>query len=244
VRRAPAAQSAAWGLAAPALAIVCTGIVAAACNAGDGSTGSDDDSTPEPTCVAAHAVTVADRALIGEASPYPADGMLRAEEAELAASPELRRAAAWRAVERATAPIPLATALPALPSATMPRWHTWYGKDDVGRLFHHMYEGIGEARRATRDRFDDDELDAAFGWNPQAVFEDPAWPEDRLAEYIASLDTEAELGATGGIGRVGYSPGAARHFLRSYPETGLRPPTRSSILPASDRGEWRITRRP
>lgn len=197
----------------------CLLVLAAACASPDaGSEIGAPYSEPEPICNAVQAATVADRSLIGQASPYPADGMLRASEAELARSPALRRAAAWRAVERAIAPIALAAPLPGQPGATLPRWHTWYGKDDVGRLFHRMYEDLGPERRAGRERFGDDELDAAFGWNPQAVLEDPAWPADRLVEYTSSLDTAAELGAIGGIARIGYSPGAARHLLRSYPE--------------------------
>jgi hypothetical protein len=189
-----------------------------------------------PACVAAQAATAADRALIGQASPYPADGALRARDAELAASPSARREVAWQIVERVLAPVGLEGALPNAAGATVPRFLTWYAKDDVGRLFHHLYEGIGRERRQLRDGFTDAELDAAFAWNPRAVEDDPAWPADRLAAYAASLDAPDEVGGLGGVARVAYSPGAARHLLRSYRAVvacdGAAPPPPVADLPA------------
>lgn len=210
--------------------------------------GGGDDGAPgsPPACVAAQAATAADRALIGQASPYPADGALRARDAELAGSPAARREVAWQIVQRVLAPVPLAGPLPGAPGATLPRFLTWYGKDDVGRLFHHLYEGLGRERRQARDGFTDAELDAAFAWNPHAVEEDPAWPTDRLAAYAASLDDAEEIGALGGVARVGYSPGAARHLLRSYRAVvacdGAEPPPAVADTPeAGPRRAARVT---
>ena len=51
---------------------------------------------PAPRCdqPAATALTAVDRKLVGAASPYPADGLLRGREPALAASMAARRAAA------------------------------------------------------------------------------------------------------------------------------------------------------
>ncbi len=199
---------------------------------GDASGGAGGE---DATCTASQPATAADRYILGQASPYPADATLESAEAELAASPAARRDAAWRILERALAPVTLAAALPAEPDVTVPRFRTWYAKDDLDRVFHRLYGDLGAARRAARDRFSASELDQALAWNPAAVLEDPAWSEDRLSEYLASLDTEAEIGAIGGISRVGYSPGAARHYLHSYPEIvacdGVMPPPEVADAP-------------
>lgn len=198
----------------------------------------------ERVCVAAQAVSVVDRSLLGEASAYPADGALRGRDAELAASPAMRREVAWDVVERVLAEVPFATDLPNAPDATIPRFRTWYGKDDIARLFHHLYGAIGPSRRGALDPFEDAELDLALVWNPTAVEEDAAWPEDRIAEYLASLDTDEEIAGTGGISRVAYSPGAVRHLLHSYPQIvgcdGASPPPAFSDVPSS--GPRRVAR--
>ncbi len=195
-------------------------------------------------CTATQAVSVADRSLIGGASPYPGDGGLRAREAELLASPAARRAAAWQAVARALTSVRIAASLPGVPDATLARWQTWYGKDDIARLFHRLYEGVGPERRAMRDAFSDPELDAAFAWNPHAVEDDAAWPADRLAAYVATLDTAEEVAALGGIARSAYSPGATRHLLRSYGAIvgcdGAAPP--DAVIDGPQEGTRRVVR--
>lgn len=163
------------------------------------------------------ALTVADRKLVGRASPYPADGALRGRDDELARSQRARRAAAWAAVERAVAPVPF-TIAPGLPSARLPRWHTWYGKDDVTRMFDHAFRALPPDQQRARARLDDARLDEAEAWNPTAADALPTWPPERFAAYAAAVDTVPEVAGVGGIDRVQYSPGAARHVLRSYPE--------------------------
>jgi hypothetical protein len=164
-------------------------------------------------------LTAAERKLVGEASPYPADPLLRAREVELARSQRARRDAAWAAVARALEPVPLAEDLPAHdgPEA-LPRWHTWYGRDDLRRVFQRVWRGLPADDRAARAPIPDDALDAGFAWNPRAVDELDSWPEDRWRAYLDSLDDDLDVAGVGGIGRVGYAPAAARHLLASYAE--------------------------
>ncbi|HVK78037.1 MAG TPA: hypothetical protein VM734_32240 [Kofleriaceae bacterium] len=174
---------------------------------------------PRDACegVTAAALTAPDRKLIGAASPYPADGMLRGRDAELAGSQRERRAAAWAAVERVLAPVPFAVDPPADVPAELPRWHTWYGKDDLHRLFQRLFRGLSADDMRARTPFTDAALDEAFAWNPRAVEELASWPEDRWREYVAAIDGADDVAGIGGIDRVQYSPGAARHLLASYP---------------------------
>jgi hypothetical protein len=169
--------------------------------------------------VATLALGAAERKLAGEAAPYPADGLLRGRDAELAASQQARRAAGWAVAARVLAPVALALGdrVPAAP-ATVPRWQTWYGADDVERLFRHLYRALPPAGQVARVRFPDEDVDAAFGWNPRAVEAMASWPEDRWQAYLAGIDSAGEVGGALGIGRAAYAPGAARHLLASYPE--------------------------
>jgi hypothetical protein len=180
--------------------------------------------------IAVAALGAAERKLAGEATPYPADGLLRGREAELAGSQQARRAAGWAVAARALAPVELAHGdeLAAAP-ATVPRWQTWYGGDDVERLFQHLYRALPGDQQVARVRFPDEDLDAAFGWNPHAVDAMASWPEDRWLAYLDGIDTASEIGGALGVGRAAYAPGAARHLLASYREAvacleGLPPP--------------------
>lgn len=164
------------------------------------------------------AVQSQDRKILGAGSRYVPDGSLRARQAELHASQDLRRAAAWRTVAKILAPAAIADVLPNMPGASLPRWQTWYGKDDVVRLFNKLYQELGNDDRAARARFSQAAIDAAFGWNVDSVDELDNWPAERWQAYADAIDTADELAGVGGVGRVGYSPGAVRHLLRSYPE--------------------------
>ncbi len=187
--------------------------------------------------VTSAALTAPDRKLIGAASPYPADGLLRGRDEVLASSQHERRAVAWAAVGRVLAPVPFAIEPTAGVPATLPRWHTWYGKDDLNRLFERLFRGLDPAQQRARARFTDVALDEAFGWNPRAVDELTTWPEERWRAYLAAIEGGADVAGIGGIDRVQYSPGAARHLLASYPSIvgceGGTPPPPVTDLPAA-----------
>src|SRR5262245_51356705 len=88
---------------------------------------------PVPSCqrlgVDVEAVTAPDRRLLGEASAYPADGMLASHTDELLASQRARRAAAWEVIARVLEDVPLAEPTP-VAGASVPRFRTWYEGDD------------------------------------------------------------------------------------------------------------------
>ena len=166
-------------------------------------------------------VQAVDRKLLGQGAPYAADGALRAREAELAHSQRARRQVAWATVRKVLEPVPLAENLPELPPGMpteVPRWHTWHNRDDISRMFHHLYEELGPAGRAERVHFSDQALDDALVWNTDYVDTLVNWPEERWLEYLHAIDQATEVSGLGGIGRVGYSPATARHLLASYPE--------------------------
>ena len=164
------------------------------------------------------ALTAADRKIIGEASGYPADGLLRVREAELAASQKLRRELGWNTVQKVIAPVPLSEPLPNVDDAAIPRFQTWYDLGDLRRVFHQLYSVLPLEQKQARTRFSTESLDGAFLWNLTAVDSLPNWPVERYQQYLEDVSDESEVNGLAGISRVAYSPGAARHLLRSYPE--------------------------
>lgn len=192
----------------------------------------------------AQALAVADRKLVGRASAYPADAMLRGREDELHRSIAARRAAAWAAVVRAIEPVPFDIAPTTIPGATLPRWHTWYGRDDVRRVFANAFRRLTPDEMRARAPLPDALLDAAFAWNPTALDELPTWTPERFEEYRASIDTPEEVAGVGGIDRSQYSPGAARHVMRSYATAMacLGQPSPAPFLDAPTAGPRRMAR--
>jgi hypothetical protein len=165
---------------------------------------------------ASAALSAADRKIVGEPAPYPADGELRGRDAELARSIAERRAVAWEIVARVTEPVALAES--AFEGQTIPRFQTWFDVEDLRRVFLHLYEPLSLEDKRARSRFAPEAVSDALTWNTTAVEGLPNWPIERYLEHVAAIDTEQELHGVGGITRVAYSPGAVRHLLASYPE--------------------------
>jgi len=157
------------------------------------------------------------RWLLGLASRYPADTSLSARVDVLRRSQRARRAAAWEAVARALAPVPLAQPV-GVSNATVPRFQTWYDRQDVVRIFQRLYEGLGPEGRAVNARFTDAALDDAFGFSTRFVTTLPEWPASRLMEYASSIHDAARVAGVPGVLRVAASPDAVRHIVQSYPE--------------------------
>jgi cytochrome c553 len=176
-------------------------------------------SPPDPECAvdtASAALSAADRKIVGEPAPYPADGALRGRDAELASSIAERRAVAWEIVARVTEPVALAES--AFEGKTIPRFQTWFDVDDLRRVFLHLYEPLSLEEKRARSPFAPEDVSDALTWNTTAVESLPNWPIERYLEHVAAIDTEQELHGVGGITRVAYSPGAVRHLLASYPD--------------------------
>jgi hypothetical protein len=178
---------------------------------------SGEDVAPDPGAADAAPCEVeplraaVERAVAGAAAGYPADGALRGQADALARDKDLRRAAAWRTVEKVFATTRLAGV-----DGELPRFQAWYDRGDLVRGFGALFLDLDGAERRSHRRFTDDALDRAFPRESDAS--DEAWSAQRVAAFTAALaDAEPAVG-TGGIARVSYSPAAARHLVRGYPE--------------------------
>lgn len=198
-----------------------------------------------PTGTSISAVSAEARGLLGLASRYPADTMLASRTDELRRSQRARRAAAWEVVARVLAPVPIATALP-MADATVPRFRTWYDREDVTRVFQRAFEQLGPDGRAAQAPFAEDALDEAFGWNPRYVHTLDLWPASRWSRYVDGIYDRSTLAGVPGIRRIAVSPDAARHLVSSYAEVlrcldGARP---AAFVDGPAEGSQRLAREP
>ncbi len=176
-----------------------------------------DNTTCNGVSSQASAASAEGRWLIGLAARYPADTSLAGRNDELRRSQRARREVAWQAVARALAPVPLAHDA-GVAGATVPRFRTWYDREDVYRTFGRLYGALGAAGRAAQQRFTDESLDDALGWNARFVTTLPEWPTTRLDTYAASFNSATAVAGITGVQRIGLSPDAVRHLVSSYPE--------------------------
>lgn len=201
-------------------AVATVGLVAGGSGAGAGC----GDNAAAPTIgercalgTSEAAATVEGRYAIGPAAPYVPDLGLAAREAELARDPAARRAAAWAAVARVTAPVPLGEPrLAANFGGAQPEvatWATWYAQDDFARSFKHAYRALTPAARRARAAID---VDGALAWNATDLATLPDWPEQRYLDYLGTIADDRAANGVAGANRVSYSPGALRHLLASY----------------------------
>jgi hypothetical protein len=199
------ARCASWRLAATSLALGCGGAPEAP------ATGDC------PTGTAISAASAEGRALLGLASRYPADTMMAARAEEIHRSQRARRAAAWEVVARVLAPVPIGGSAP-VDDPTVPRFRTWYDREDITRVFQRAFAELGPEGRAAQSPFREDALDEAFGWNVRFVHTLDFWPSSRWDQYVDSIFQRPALGGVAGIRRIAVSPDAARHLVASYAE--------------------------
>ncbi|MEZ4258293.1 MAG: hypothetical protein R3B36_04445 [Polyangiaceae bacterium] len=165
----------------------------------------------------------AERKIVGEAREYPADVELSKRLPELNRSMKERRAAAWKAIARALAAVPLADKAVQVDGTepTLPLFRTWYGKDDLERLFGKMYADMTPAERRARRAFTPDEIRAAFRAH---ATDQGSWSEDEYLARVKRLADKPGVDGLGGNSRVSYSPGFVRHLLMNYaPATACLP---------------------
>jgi len=160
-------------------------------------------------------VNPGDRKILGVPAPYPADPSLRGRQDELDGSMAARRAVAWATVRKVLQPIPLAD--PRLPAgASVPRFQTWYAKDDFVRMWKQLYKDLGTDGRKARAPLPGSAIDAIYDWNAHMVDALPTWPADRYAQYVAKLTTDEDWMAEGAGHRVSYSPAVMTHLYANY----------------------------
>ncbi len=169
--------------------------------------------------VASSALSAENRNIVGTPGNYNPDLSLRVRAQELRGSQQKRRQVAWQSVAKLLRPIDLSKAPPALSEGVqLPLWQSFYGSDEVKRLFQHLFTDLSTSEKSQRQRFTAPQIDEAFGWNVSAVEELDNWPLERREAYLAAIDSLEKLSGIPGADAIGYSSDAVRHMLTSYPD--------------------------
>lgn len=165
---------------------------------------------PRPPQPSAPAAAPQARKLLGVAAPYESLSLTDDERQLVLMDQVVRRARAWQVVANLLKPVPLAG------GGSVPMWATWYGTDDIQRLFHKLYGDIGPAGRRVRQPFSDAGIDGAFDWNATMLDTLPSWPATRYEEWRGTLDGASRYHSLAGLSRTLYAPQATRHLLNNY----------------------------
>jgi hypothetical protein len=112
-------------------------------------------------------------------------------------SEEERRALGWRIFEKVIEPV-------AVDQRSVPRWRTFYSKEEFVRMFQKLYTDLGRDGRMERRPFGDRAIEQAFEWN--ASGEDL---EERMFD-------QEQLDGLGGNARVGYAGSVLAHLFATY----------------------------
>ncbi|MDB4938869.1 MAG: hypothetical protein JWP87_5841 [Labilithrix sp.] len=186
-----------------------------------------------------------DRLLIGKAAMYPADKSMRARLPVLDASMVERRKEAWAIVQKIVAPVTIASKSSSAPHAALarlPRFQTWYSRDDVLPMFDRLFRALPDADKKAHARFGEHAIAGVFPWNATMAPSLASYTEERRAARLRELATPAGLHSLGKDARVLMSPSYVGHVLRSYPEIAAcqvpreqeDPPSATNFAPCLD----------
>ncbi len=126
----------------------------------------------------------------------------------------------------------------------IPRWETWYGLEDLTRIFKYAYGNMLPEDQLARTPFSDSQIGEAFLVNNTDIERSSRWPLWRYTDAVAKLydcsltqgSAESEeayasrcaearqsqfsgaSAAGGGIARMVYSPAMVLHMMRNYGE--------------------------
>lgn len=127
---------------------------------------------------------------------------------------------------------------------TVPRFSTWYGIEDITRMFRHAYGGLAPEDRVARAPLSDVLIGESFVDDHEAIERSNRWPLQRYTDAVEDLfncqltrlDSESDEdyasrclvarqssfsgGAHpgGGVARLVYSPAMVLHMMRNYAE--------------------------
>lgn len=186
------------------------------------------------------AMTPLDRLLIGQATDYPADPNMRASLPDLAASQAKRRAQAWEIVKKVLAPVAVDAGKDGGSTASMPRFQTWYAKDEILPMFDRLLRQQTAEERAQKTPPSAAQIAAAFEWQAERAKTLPSWSQARLDQRRAEIEADGPA-ALGGPERVLMSPALVGHLYAHYdailgcvgnvPDTIAPPPSATNFAP-------------
>jgi hypothetical protein len=160
------------------------------------------------------AATALDRSILGRAAQYPADREMRKQLEVLSTSMAARRKTAWSVVERVLSPVKTKRG-----GVTLPRFQTWYSKEEVLPMFDRLFRGLSPAERTKLAPFSAKSIRAVFPWNAAVPMTLESFSDERLQARIGELADARGAHSLGKDARVVMSPGYVGHLLGQYGAT-------------------------
>lgn len=159
---------------------------------------------------AQNSTTPLDRLLIGKAQGYEADKTLDARMPELKASQAKRREVAWKVIQKAIEPVAIDEE-----GKPLPRFQTWYGKDEIVPMFEHILMAQTDDERRAHKPPTPEQIQETFEWQSKRATTLASFSADRLAARKAEIAAEG-TSSLGGQDRVLMSPTLVGHLLTHY----------------------------
>jgi hypothetical protein len=197
-------------LASAALGLALSAALGLALGPGCAQPPSDDTDTDRQNAQAL------DRYLLGQATSYPADPPVRGRAETLAASMKKRRQAAWAIVEKVLEPVPIVTPTPQGDDIHLPRFHTWYSREDFLPMFDQLFRSLSNADKIDRSPFPESSIARIFPWNAARAPTLASFTQEKLEQRLLEIAQPQGANSLGGDGRALMSPGYVAHVLRSY----------------------------
>jgi hypothetical protein len=187
----------------------------------------------EETQDVSQGATPIDRLLIGQAARYPAEAGLRARLAEFNGSMEARRQLGWEIARKALTPTPLAA------GHSLPRFQTWYSRDDFLPMFDRLFRALPDEDKRARAPFSDRDIAGVFPWDARMAPTLPSFTKERLLARLRDMQSAPTRHSLGGDDRALLSPAYVAHVLRNYraitscvvPAPDAAPPSDTNFAP-------------
>jgi hypothetical protein len=152
------------------------------------------------------------RYAIGKGSAYPSNPLNESERSEMQRSVLAQRQLAWHIVEKVVQDVSPAEGS----NVQVPRFSTWYARNDFERWFQSTYAFLTPEQRRARVPLLPETIDQGESQLVDQVLTSPSWPRDRLNSWLAGLNSREKWLGTMGTARAIFSPAAAKHLIGSY----------------------------
>lgn len=106
--------------------------------------------------------------------------------------------------------------LPGSPSGIFMVWQTWYSREDLQRIFRHLYENLGVSGRRQRRPFTADAIGEAVLWHDRMQYQEPGWDPRRFEQWLATFDTDEKRKAIPGMQKILFNQEAMTFLLQNY----------------------------
>jgi hypothetical protein len=95
-------------------------------------------------------------------------------------------------------------------------WQSWYGREDLQRIFRHLYENLGPAGRRERRALSLAAIEDSIRWNDELQFHESGWDNRRFEEWFARFDTDEKKQSIPGMQKILFNQTALTFLLKNY----------------------------